>query len=869
MTIQYINTGSSPNAGDGDTLRTAFNKINYNFQQVSTGSVGAALVQGTSPPVNANTGTFWYDVITGRLYVYYDNTWVDSNPDINIGGSGGGGGSSLSVGLIDSFTNSTTNTVTNISTVLFDTQSAFTVNEFGVGTVVVGMNSTFKYIDIAGQPGLTAVGLDTLTFVAGAGIVYTTDPTPGHQKITIATTSTLPIATTSSFLFNSGTGTLSWQQIHLNQLVNGSRTLTLNPDGSITFPDGSTQTTAFSSIGTISVLHNMTATFSLLPNGNVVYNDGTAQVTAYPGTRIGSAINIGTTSSNIFIPNTNYQALGLINSLAGVYIEAGTPQKTWQFNTSGWITFPDVSIQKTAYTGTFVVNDPAPRLGGILRLNSNQLYDGPSDANQFNLLAGVNLTSLYAIGGPTGGINLNTGVANTATNIWNFGYTGMLTLPPVNTGTTGIVYPDNTIQTTAWTGTVAYSHVTGIPPITYSSTSTLNNGSYVVSLSSTGVVTMPSTLNLQYTTGTNELTVFAASSTGGIKSDVANNSITVQTTSSSRAYTWLFNSNGSITWPDGSVQASATTASLAASSLTNSIYYGTWTFQVLSNGNIEYPDGTIQTTAFTGTATYANSATNLINGSYALRPVAVPSNVAYGSPGDQIGDIAFDGNYIYYCYLTYTTTTYQITSVDQTTSGTYYIDVLQQGGLPTPQVGWTFQDPVGGPVQVITNVQSGIFGTTPYWRLYENGYLNYYTTGSTFTLVNTTVHTPHWLTAPTSTNSIVTKSSAFINQGLSVTLGNITAQLISNGGNQLKVTSVSGTYAATYNWTTDFNGSVGSTQVSSVTLTTAGITLPGISNQVGDVGTLILMITNVAAYRITFMTGASYQNNMLTIEQLI
>ena len=31
MAINYINTGSSPNKGDGDTLRTAFNKINENF----------------------------------------------------------------------------------------------------------------------------------------------------------------------------------------------------------------------------------------------------------------------------------------------------------------------------------------------------------------------------------------------------------------------------------------------------------------------------------------------------------------------------------------------------------------------------------------------------------------------------------------------------------------------------------------------------------------------------------------------------------------------------------------------------------------------------------------------------------------------
>jgi hypothetical protein len=53
MTIFYVNTGTSPNAGNGDSLRTAFNKINANFAtldtQVSNIEVGSTstLVAGT------------------------------------------------------------------------------------------------------------------------------------------------------------------------------------------------------------------------------------------------------------------------------------------------------------------------------------------------------------------------------------------------------------------------------------------------------------------------------------------------------------------------------------------------------------------------------------------------------------------------------------------------------------------------------------------------------------------------------------------------------------------------------------------------------------------------------------------------------
>ena len=34
MEIRFINTGTSPNKGDGDTLRLAFSKINGNFQAI-------------------------------------------------------------------------------------------------------------------------------------------------------------------------------------------------------------------------------------------------------------------------------------------------------------------------------------------------------------------------------------------------------------------------------------------------------------------------------------------------------------------------------------------------------------------------------------------------------------------------------------------------------------------------------------------------------------------------------------------------------------------------------------------------------------------------------------------------------------------
>lgn len=93
MTILYVNTGTSPNKGDGDSLRVSFDKINQNFRQlittISTSTSGTASISvGNTPPANPVIGALWYDIVTGRLYIYYDSYWVDSNPDVVAGPTG-------------------------------------------------------------------------------------------------------------------------------------------------------------------------------------------------------------------------------------------------------------------------------------------------------------------------------------------------------------------------------------------------------------------------------------------------------------------------------------------------------------------------------------------------------------------------------------------------------------------------------------------------------------------------------------------------------------------------------------------------------------------------------------------------------------
>ena len=48
MAFQYINTGTSANKGDGDSLRLAFHKINQNFAQVQSATTSSVVISDSN-----------------------------------------------------------------------------------------------------------------------------------------------------------------------------------------------------------------------------------------------------------------------------------------------------------------------------------------------------------------------------------------------------------------------------------------------------------------------------------------------------------------------------------------------------------------------------------------------------------------------------------------------------------------------------------------------------------------------------------------------------------------------------------------------------------------------------------------------------
>ena len=82
MAKQLIFIGASANDKTGDPIRTAFDKVNQNFTELYSGVLGggASVTESVTAPNSPAVGNLWYDTVGGRMYIYYDSTWVDTNP---------------------------------------------------------------------------------------------------------------------------------------------------------------------------------------------------------------------------------------------------------------------------------------------------------------------------------------------------------------------------------------------------------------------------------------------------------------------------------------------------------------------------------------------------------------------------------------------------------------------------------------------------------------------------------------------------------------------------------------------------------------------------------------------------------------------
>ncbi len=126
----------------------------------------------------------------------------------------------LTVSLIDS-TNTVLGPLSNITAIRFDTDSGFDITDLGSGAVKVGMNSTFKTWKVDGQSDLVATGLDTIEFIAGSGVLITTDTLSDPKSITFKTIDKT-VTLYQDGILEPTTGTIRWynpQTVNINKIT--------------------------------------------------------------------------------------------------------------------------------------------------------------------------------------------------------------------------------------------------------------------------------------------------------------------------------------------------------------------------------------------------------------------------------------------------------------------------------------------------------------------------------------------------------------------------------------------------------------------------------------------------------------------------
>jgi hypothetical protein len=339
-------------------------------------------------------------------------------------------------------------------------------------------------------------------------------------------------------------------------LVNGTYTVALSTTGQLNLPSAAntgSDNARIQSANSIDILANLAKwTFSTNSNltvpGTIVGNSGALDLN-YDGSVVLSGIPsvdavIQTTNNNS--SNTSTWTFGTNGGLtlplggyitapsamgSNTVIQAPVSNRALLQNSDGTnlVAADDQGVAMTTVRGTvqFGYNLEAPGVPTHFHINKlNQSFDlfFGDDSNYFHLPAGGGSPVIGANDGSSG------------QKLWTFGQDGSLTLPQSNSGaavisagTVGLeftsnghafqfntdgtlIFPDLTVQTTAWTGTVAYSNVSGTPNLSvYATQSTVSTLQITVNNLTNTVSTLTTTATVNALIA-NSLTNYATQS---------------------------------------------------------------------------------------------------------------------------------------------------------------------------------------------------------------------------------------------------------------------------------------------------------------------------------------------------------------------
>jgi len=357
MSQQIINTGTAALAGDGESIRGAFQKINSNFTELYE-SVSVDLTNVSShilPETNltydlGSTSSQWRSLYVGTSTIYIGGTALSI-----IDGQLRVGGSSISA---------TTSTLIN---------GTYTFSLSSTGSVLL---NNIPYDPANGITTSTLVnGTATVSLLIGGGEPYVLFPQAFGESIYIQGNEVVS-ANGNLALTSQGTVVIN---------ANVASTLTtwaFLTDGTIQFPDGSFQGTA--ARATTSTLVNGTNTVALSTSGNLIL----------PG---GGYVRGADYSVTIVGGNDGSSAYGDVN------ITTNNPfsTSTWSFGTTGELTLPSGGeitsnqitneVFGTTTTSLTLVPGGATEAGQRLEIYATIGGEG----NHLHLTAGELPTELY------------------------------------------------------------------------------------------------------------------------------------------------------------------------------------------------------------------------------------------------------------------------------------------------------------------------------------------------------------------------------------------------------------------------------------------------------------------------------------------
>jgi len=370
--------------------------------------LSAGIVVGVNKPIDAKYGpyasvaaaladigaTLRYKGLTVGIetngsvseYWFKDGTTNANFVEKSLGGGEGGGVTVSKIAADGSYSGA----VTNVTGLRFDQDSGFDVVDLGGGNAKVQMNSTFKYWEVNGQPGLTAQGLDTANFIAGTGVTIAansvdnsltftaTGGVTSYNDLTDQPTLGTAAATASTDYATAAQGAkadAASQPGHKhNELYspNETKQLELQDNGDLTLPNGGSISDSATAEGSLTltppnagagqglVVRPTVSTWSITSSGNIVYG---SPITISVG-QLSNGNYFGTVNYSITGSGVTQESLG--RELTGSVVFSGTGPETetitWTIPANSDITeftLTLTSVDGERSTDILTENDPA------------------------------------------------------------------------------------------------------------------------------------------------------------------------------------------------------------------------------------------------------------------------------------------------------------------------------------------------------------------------------------------------------------------------------------------------------------------------------------------------------------------------------